>query len=49
MAATTWLDTGKMWWSLDMENTDILYDNKLGFTHLMHRRKTGEKQRDGWF
>ena len=47
MAATTWLDTpaGKMWWSLDMENTDILYDNKVEFTHLWHRRKaTGENR-----
>lgn len=47
MAAITWLDTpaGKMWWSLDMQNTEILYDNKVEFTHLMHRRKaTGENR-----
>jgi hypothetical protein len=47
MAAITWLDTpaGKMWWSLDMENTEILYDNKVEFTHLYHRRKaTGQNR-----
>jgi hypothetical protein len=47
MAHISWIKTpaGDMWWSLDMENTEILYDNKIEFTHLYHRRKaTGENR-----
>lgn len=47
MAHLTWLDTpaGKLWYSLEMDNTSVLFDNKVEFTHLMHRRKaTGENR-----
>lgn len=40
MAHKSWVQTpyGPMWYNLEMEATDCIFDDKVEFTHLTHRR-----------
>jgi hypothetical protein len=47
MAHTTWINTpnGPMWYNFEMENTSMLFDNKVELAHLLWKRKASGNDR----